>query len=65
MNTPSITSTSDTSVVSIRARTETLVAALVALTLGAAILFTVGFAGAETLHDSAHDSRHSLGFPCH
>jgi cobalt transporter subunit CbtB len=65
MNNPSITTTSTPSVASIHTRTEALVAALVACALGAAIVFTVGFAGAETLHNSAHDSRHSLGFPCH
>lgn len=38
--------------------------AVVAL-LGALIVFVAGLAQAETLHDAAHDVRHSTGFPCH
>lgn len=33
--------------------------------LGAALLFVAGLAQSETLHDAAHDVRHSTGFPCH
>ncbi len=33
--------------------------------LGAAVLFVAGFANAEALHNSTHDSRHVAGFPCH
>ncbi|MEJ2418637.1 MAG: CbtB-domain containing protein [Exilibacterium sp.] len=36
-----------------------------ALSFGVAILFAVGFAPMERLHNAAHDSRHSLAFPCH
>jgi cobalt transporter subunit CbtB len=39
--------------------------ALAAIALGLAIVFVVGFAGAETIHNAAHDTRHSLNFPCH
>jgi cobalt transporter subunit CbtB len=39
-------------------------AALAAL-LGLALLYGAGFSGMEALHDAAHDSRHSAGFPCH
>ena len=39
--------------------------ALAAALLGASILFVAGFAGPEAIHDAAHDSRHSLNFPCH
>lgn len=42
-----------------------LAAAFAAFTLGALIVFTVGFAGAEVLHNAAHDTRHATGFPCH
>jgi cobalt transporter subunit CbtB len=38
---------------------------LVAAALGIGILYVVGFAGAETIHSAAHDTRHSLNFPCH
>ena len=33
--------------------------------LGAGLLFAAGFANSATLHDAAHDTRHSVGFPCH
>ena len=32
---------------------------------GATILFAVGFANAAVMHDAAHDTRHSISFPCH
>ena len=40
-------------------------AALAAGLLGVFILFGVGFAGPSTIHNAAHDSRHSFAFPCH
>jgi cobalt transporter subunit CbtB len=39
--------------------------ALSAIALGFAILYVVGFAGSEAIHDAAHDTRHNLNFPCH
>ncbi len=39
--------------------------AALALLLGIVILYGVGFAGAEVLHNAAHDSRHAFTFPCH
>jgi cobalt transporter subunit CbtB len=39
--------------------------ALVACALGAVIVFGVGFAGPELIHNAAHDTRHSINFPCH
>lgn len=47
------------------ATTTTLVEVVFAALLGAAILFTAGFAQSQTLHDAAHDTRHTSGFPCH
>jgi cobalt transporter subunit CbtB len=44
---------------------QRLVAGLVALVLGFAVLGTVGFAGSAEIHNAAHDTRHALGFPCH
>lgn len=32
---------------------------------GAALVFIVGFAHPQVLHNAAHDTRHSLAFPCH
>jgi cobalt transporter subunit CbtB len=40
-------------------------AALVAILLGAVMLYGVGFASTPLLHNAAHDTRHSQGFPCH
>ena len=39
--------------------------ALFAIILGTLLLYGVGFAQPEAIHDAAHDSRHSLAFPCH
>ncbi len=39
--------------------------AATAVALGFAILYVAGFAGSATLHEAAHDARHSLNFPCH
>jgi cobalt transporter subunit CbtB len=40
-------------------------AAFLALFMGAFFVWGAGFANSETLHDVAHDTRHSYGFPCH
>jgi cobalt transporter subunit CbtB len=44
---------------------QRLIAGLIALVLGFVLLGTVGFASDVRLHNGAHDTRHSLGFPCH
>jgi cobalt transporter subunit CbtB len=36
-----------------------------AFALGLGLVFLVGFAHSTVLHDAAHDSRHTLAFPCH
>jgi cobalt transporter subunit CbtB len=33
--------------------------------LGVSIIYGVGLANSSTLHNAAHDTRHSLAFPCH
>jgi cobalt transporter subunit CbtB len=40
-------------------------AALMLAVLGAGLVYGVGFAGADVLHNVAHDTRHANGFPCH
>jgi cobalt transporter subunit CbtB len=42
-----------------------VIAAMVAMLMGAAILFVTGFSSNDFLHSAAHDVRHSSGFPCH
>lgn len=46
-------------------RSEALRAASVALLLGLGLIFLTGFAYPEVIHNAAHDTRHSLSFPCH
>ncbi len=33
--------------------------------LGISLIYGVGLASPSALHNAAHDSRHSLSFPCH
>ncbi|KQQ80640.1 CbtB-domain containing protein [Aureimonas sp. Leaf324] len=42
-----------------------LPAAVLAFAAGAFLLWGAGFAGADALHDTAHDARHAMGLPCH
>ncbi len=44
---------------------ERLQAGLLAVLLGAFLLFGTGFAHSRVLHDAAHDARHGFTFPCH
>ena len=55
-------SISSGSTVLISERMKTAVAALL---LGAFFVWGAGLANAQVLHDAAHDTRHSYGFPCH
>lgn len=36
-----------------------------AILLGVFIVFGIGFAGPEVIHNAAHDLRHGFAFPCH
>ncbi len=44
---------------------QSIAAGFALLFVGAALVFGTGFAGADILHNAAHDTRHGLGFPCH
>jgi cobalt transporter subunit CbtB len=46
-------------------RSEARRAASVALLLGLGLILLMGFAGPQLIHNAAHDTRHSLSFPCH
>ena len=46
-------------------RDTTLRDIAVAASFGVAILFIAGFASSATLHDTANDMRHAIGFACH
>jgi cobalt transporter subunit CbtB len=44
---------------------ERLGAAAVAALLGLGVLWGVGFSHVPAWHNAAHDTRHSMAFPCH
>ena len=60
MNTASQTSTIAGVTLSSR-----IVAGCAAVLLGFAVFFLTGFAAPEAIHNATHDTRHSLGLPCH
>lgn len=62
-NQTSVTATPHIATVSTSASTGLQLTA--AFFLGVVILFGVGFASSSTVHNAAHDVRHSQGFPCH
>lgn len=43
----------------------TILQKLSVMAFGAIILFIVGFSPIPEAHNAAHDTRHSLAFPCH
>ena len=45
--------------------TSRYVAATAALLFGALLIFGVGFASPELIHNAAHDGRHAFVLPCH
>ncbi len=53
------------SVIRTTERSDALRAAGIALILGLGLIFLTGFAYPEVIHNAAHDTRHSLSFPCH
>ena len=44
---------------------DRLTAGVIALLIGTFLVFGAGLANSAVLHDTAHDTRHSYGFPCH
>ena len=42
-----------------------LPAALLAMLVGAFLVFGAGFASPDALHEAAHDARHAVNTPCH
>jgi cobalt transporter subunit CbtB len=48
-----------------RARSEAGIAAAMAALLGLFLIWGVGFSHIAALHNAAHDTRHSMAFPCH
>ena len=46
-------------------KSATRASLLVAFGLGASLVFLVGFAHISVVHNAAHDTRHTMNFPCH
>jgi cobalt transporter subunit CbtB len=44
---------------------QRVAAGLSAMAFGLLLIAGVGLAHADKLHNAAHDTRHSIGFPCH
>ncbi len=42
-----------------------LIQSAAAMVFGLAILFAVGFMPMAAAHNAAHDTRHTMAFPCH
>jgi cobalt transporter subunit CbtB len=49
----------------ISSRADPLVGAIFAALLGGFLIWGVGFSHIDVVHNAAHDTRHSSGFPCH
>jgi len=49
----------------ISSRSDTLAGAIFAALLGGFLIWGVGFSHTDFVHNAAHDTRHSTGFPCH
>ena len=49
----------------IDSRSDVLAPALFAILLGVFLVLGTGFAQPDTIHNAAHDGRHSFAFPCH
>jgi cobalt transporter subunit CbtB len=44
---------------------QRVTAGVICLFLGASLVFLVGMSHISAAHNAAHDTRHSIGFPCH
>jgi len=49
----------------LNSRNAALAAAMMLAVFGAVFVYGIGFAGADVLHNAAHDARHANNFPCH
>jgi cobalt transporter subunit CbtB len=62
MRSPVATETQQSQQVLTLSRTMQLLGATL---LGVIILYGAGFVNTAVVHNAAHDTRHSQGFPCH
>ena len=45
--------------------TAILLPPVLAIVLGAVLVYGIGFTNPMTVHNAAHDARHIFAFPCH
>ncbi|MGO1120172.1 CbtB domain-containing protein [Rhodovibrionaceae bacterium A322] len=48
-----------------QSRSSAVLAASVALLFGVFMIYGIGFAQSQEVHNAAHDTRHANAFPCH
>jgi len=44
---------------------QRIAAGLALIFVGATLFFAVGLSNMAAAHNTAHDTRHAIGFPCH
>lgn len=44
---------------------QRVAAAAAAILMGVFLVYGIGFASPDAIHNAAHDSRHAFAFPCH
>ncbi|QRX84155.1 CbtB domain-containing protein [Glaciimonas sp. PAMC28666] len=44
---------------------QRVIPAMLSAVVGLLLVYAMGFSHNMTLHNAAHDGRHSAGFPCH
>ena len=60
------TSTQNTATVgAVGDRSSAIKVGAMTILAGLFLVLAIGFAHPQALHNAAHDSRHSLSFPCH
>ena len=59
-----MTSTALTQVNS-RSRSQRLLVTFGSVLMGLSLVYFAGFSHLDLVHNAAHDTRHSSGFPCH
>ncbi len=57
-----MTATTQTRAVSVSQR---IAIGLVSFFFGTSLVYAVGLMQNDKMHSAAHDTRHSIGFPCH
>ncbi|ALZ25327.1 CbtB domain-containing protein [Pseudomonas aeruginosa] len=48
-----------------RTRSQQLLVTLGSILMGLSLVYFAGFSHLDLVHNAAHDTRHSSGFPCH